>query len=334
MALPTSSPPTATTDLPIRRIRLWQHWRAVGQIERDYPPGADAVVDEARSAPAIVHFALRHVLLPLYFTREQGWMIRGPHGELAAMTYLRRQERSGVRVMHVDDINVNARYLRRGLAQRLLRLAEDLAHKERRPFLKLAVTVANTPAVTLYRRVGYKEQHHRYFTFVPPPGAPRSARLGDLSLRRLSRKHATQAFRRFYRIEMTATAPDVADLMVVYYGGGGSDINGPTTTKRAYAIEQNGQVIGYGDVYRQKTRWHLRLSLHPELWAGDVERQAILLMTGVIGRSKDPTITLHVPSAGHFDALSTGPQSLAQTLGLCEHLAARMMMVKPPAGAS
>ena len=69
--------------------------------------------------------------------------------------------------MHIDDINVDARYRRQGLAQRLLQLAEDLARNERRPFLKLAVTVGNTPAVTLYRRLGYQEQRHRYFTLVP-----------------------------------------------------------------------------------------------------------------------------------------------------------------------
>jgi hypothetical protein len=64
--------------------------------------------------------------------------------------YLRREGRQGIRVLHVDDLNVDPGSRGRGLAQQLLALAGDLARRERRPFLKLAVTVANTPAATLY----------------------------------------------------------------------------------------------------------------------------------------------------------------------------------------
>jgi ribosomal protein S18 acetylase RimI-like enzyme len=318
---------TPTTVLPSQRIRPWQHWRAVGQILRDYPPGADAIVDDLRAGNVVVRLTFRHLVAPLYFAREQGWMLRGPHGEMAATMYLRRQERDGVRVMHVDDINVNARYLRRGLAQRLLGLAEELARKERRPFLKLAVTVTNTPAVTLYRRLGYQEQHHRYFTFAPSSGMPHAAPPADLTLRRLTDKRAAKAYQRFYRLEMMATAPAVADVMVTYYAQGGSGVSGLKAAKRGYAIDQSGQDIGYGDVYRQKGQWKLRLSLRPELWATDVERQAIELLTGVIGHDNRSTVTLNVPSAGHFDALTAGPEPLAHALGLSEQSAARMIMV-------
>jgi ribosomal protein S18 acetylase RimI-like enzyme len=335
MPSPTLSP-APPAGLMLRRIRGTQHWRAVGQILRDYPLGADAIVDHARSANTVVRFSFRNLLGPLYFAREQGWMVRGPRGEIAAMMYLRRQDHAGVRVMHVDDLNVNERYLRRGLARGLLGLAEELARRERRPYLKLAVTVANTPAVTLYRRLGYQVQHHRYFRFAPSSATSHvlASRDVTLHLRRLSRSDAAQAFQRFYRIEMAATAPAVADLMVAYYAQGGSDISGLKTAHRAYAIEGDGEIIGYGDGYRQKAQWHLRLGLRPEFWATDVERQAIQLMGDVLGRADDSTILFHVPSAGHYDALCAGPTSLACAMGLSEHGAARMIMVKPVARAS
>ena len=332
----SASSSALATDLPIRRIRPWQHWRAVGQILRDYPPGADAIVDDLRAGNVVARLTFRHLVAPLYFAREQGWMLRGSRNEVAAIMYLRRQDRDGVRVMHVDDINVSARYLRRGLAQRLLGLAEELAREERRPFLKLAVTVANTPAVTLYRRLGYQDQHHRFFTLAPRSVPLQVEQPHDLTLRRLTGKQAAQAYQRVYRLEMMVTAPAVADVMVTYYAQGGSGVSGLRSAQRAYALEKGGQLIGYGDVYRQKGQWKMRLSLHPELWATEAERQAIELLTGVIGRDNRLTVTLNVPSSGHFDALATGPQPLAQSLGLSEQSADRMIMVKPlgPQGSS
>src|SRR5258708_30384447 len=136
------------SDMPVRPIRFWQHWRAVGQISRDYPPGADVLVDHIRASGFLTRFLVQSVLSPLYFAGEQGWAVRSEGGEMAAIIYLRRGARQGIRVLHVDNISVNARFQRLGLAQRLLALAEELARAEQRPFLKLAVTVANTPAVT------------------------------------------------------------------------------------------------------------------------------------------------------------------------------------------
>lgn len=332
MPSPASST-TPATELPIRRIRRWRHWRAVGQILRDYPPGADAIVDHIRSANAGLRFTFRYLVGPLYFAREQGWMARGPRGEIAAMMYLRRQDLSGVRVMHVDDINVNADYLRRGLAQRLLGLAEELARKERRPFLKLAVTVANIPAVTLYHKTGYREQHHRSFTFHPSSVTTPAPVSGDLTLRRLSSRDAGRELRRFFRLEMMATDPAVAELMFTYYTQGGSDISGVRKAQRAFSIERQSEVIGYGDMFQQKAQWHLRVSLRPELWATDIEQRAIERMIAALGRNDGAMVTFHVPSAGHFDALCAGPTSMADALGFTRHEAERMIMVKPLAGA-
>ncbi len=320
---------TASTNIPAQRIRLWQHGRAVRQMVRAYPPGIDTLVDQIRSAGFLTRFLVQRIVFPLYFAREQGWVIRGERGEMAAIMYLRRDTRQGIPVMHIDDINVDARYRRHGFAQRLMKLAEELTQREQRPFLKLAVTVANTPAVTLYRRLGYQEQHHHYFTYAPSFPALRPPSSTDIRLRPMRQRQAEEANQRFYRMEMTASVPAVADMMVAYYPRGAGGVGMPKAGERRFAIEQNGQQIGYADAYRRRGQWNLRLSLLPEVWGTESERQAIQLLTGAIGSTNGSIIALHVPSAAHFDALRDGPHALASELGLIEQSYDRMIMVKP-----
>src|SRR5262249_52464314 len=157
-------------------------------------------------------------------------------------------------------------------AQRLLALAEELAAAEQRPFLKLAVTVTNTPAVTLYRHLGYQEQHHRFFTTaVVSPTIP-SSRLPDVTLRRVPQRRAAKEFHQFYHREIASHTPEVADLLVTYYPQrDGTGLWRP----RSYVFEQDGKTIGCGDVSRWRAQWTLRLSLHPEVWGTESERQAI-----------------------------------------------------------
>lgn len=324
--------PASAGDPPIRHIHFWQHGQAVRQMMRAYPRGVDPLVDRILSQGPLARFALQQLLLPLYFAREQGWVIPGERGEMAAIMYLRRQQRRGIRVMHIDDINVDARSRRRGLAQRLLQLAEELARHERRPFLKLAVTVANTPAVTLYRRLGYQDQHHHYFTYraatamAPFPTAP------GVSLRPLRRRPAEAEYQRYYRMEMQERAPAVTELMMVYYPEGAQGAGA-----RHYAIESGGQPVGYADAVRRGSQWQLLLSLRPDLWGSEIERQAIQRLTSAVasasGQGDATSFKLHVPSAAHFDALCAGSSSLASELGLVEQSYERMIMVKVVASA-
>lgn len=316
-------------ELPIRRIRIWQHGRAVSQMLRAYPPGTDALVDRIRGAGFLTRFAFR-ILLPAYFAREQGWVVRGPRGAILAMMYLRRNHRRGVRVMHIDDISVDSRNRHQGLARRLMNLAEILARREKRPFLKLAVTVANTPAVSLYRSLGYREQHHKYFTFDPTSVLP-SATTTDLRLRPLPKGRAWRDLRRFYQIEMLASDPDAAELMVTYYPRGAGE-RVPKTGALRFAIELSGQQVGYADAFHRDAQWNLRLHVRPESWGLDSERQAILQLATAVRKDaqqvETPTLALHVPSARHFEALCVGEHALAQELRFTAHSYDRMIMVK------
>jgi GNAT superfamily N-acetyltransferase len=288
-------------DLPVRRIRFWEHGCAVRQMVRAYPPGVDALVDRIHSMGFLRRFLLQRIAVPLYFAREQGWGVRGANGELAAIMYLRRQERQGIRVMHIDDISVDARFRRQGLAQRLVQLAEELALAEHRPFLKLAVTVFNTPAVTLYRMQGFQEQRHRYFTFVPPVSLSVSLVPSDFQLRPLRKRQAKEAIRRVYEMEVKASAPALAPMLTAYY-----PLDVPRKTQRMYAIEQDDKLIGFCDISHREARWNVDLGLHPALWGTEQERRLIHRLAYILedlGHVSRSTVALHLPTTAHGDAL-------------------------------
>lgn len=102
----------------------------------------------------------------------------------------------------------------------------------------------------------------------------------------------------------------------------------PRGAMQVYSLEQSGQQIGCGVVYRQLARWNLDLSLRPDVWGSESERQAILFLTKVSGHEPGSTIAIHVYSVAHFDALSAGAHALAGELGLMEQNYDRMLMVK------
>jgi hypothetical protein len=58
--------------MPVRRIRFWQHERAVRQMACAYSPGIGALVDRIESTAVLMRFTFHHLLLPLYFAREEG----------------------------------------------------------------------------------------------------------------------------------------------------------------------------------------------------------------------------------------------------------------------
>jgi GNAT superfamily N-acetyltransferase len=324
--------PASTEHLPLRRIRFWQHGRAVSQMVRAYPLGVDALVDRIHALGCFTRFLVQRLLVPLYFAREQGWVIAGERSEMAAIMYLRREQRQGIRVMHVDDINVDARYRQRGLARRLMQFAEELARREERPFLKLAVTVANTPAVRLYRSLGYQEQRSHYFTCTSAQFPPRPPAPDRLALQPLRRRQATATLQRVYEMELMASAPALAPMLATYY-----PLSVMREAGRMYAIEQDGQLIGYGDCYYRAARWNVDLGLRPALWGTAQERQVIHRLMGAledVRYAPGSGIALHLPSAAHFNALRAGTQSLAGEMGFVEQRYDRMIMAKVVAQSS
>jgi ribosomal protein S18 acetylase RimI-like enzyme len=327
----TSSYPTDVRTRQVQPIHFWQHGRAVASTLAAYPHGTDAFVDEIRSAPLLRRVAFQYLLAPLHFAAEEGWTIRDERGEMAAIMYLSRGSRQGIRVMHIDDVSVGQHYRRLGLAQRLMTLAEELAIREKRAFLKLAVTVSNTPACTLYRRLGYEDQHHRYFTWSPSSNTlhPATSPASRLMLCPLGKSQAERVFQQLYRMELKASVPALADMLAAYYGGGMGLTGVPRSGTRYFAVLQDDKQIGYGDQSRKGATWNLRLSLHPDWWGTETERYVISQLAGTIPADQHGAeIALYVPSAAHFEAIRANPYLVDEEPCLVEHTFDRMIMAK------
>lgn len=312
----------------IERIHLWQTGRAMRHVLRAYPPGTDAMIDGIRASGFLKRFMFLRIYMPFYFAREQGWMIRGERGGMAAMMYLRHDNREGIRVLHVDEISVDASYRGRGYARRLMQLAEDIARAERLSFLKLAVTVANIPAVTLYHQLGYQELPHHYLTYQPGTVPPPSQDPLGFALRPLDQRQAVAVMHRVGEMELNASMPALAPAILAHY-----PLRVPSAAQRIYALDAGDQLVGYAMIDGRDGRWNLRVGLHPSLWGSESECHLLQRLTHLVtddlgGYAEESPVTLHVPSDAHIETLSAGPQFLATRLGLETHSYNRMVMAK------
>jgi hypothetical protein len=248
---------------------------------------------------------------------------------MAAIMYLRDERYGGVGVIHVDDINVRAEYRGQGLARRLLALADDVARRKGYRFVTLEVQAGNTPALSLYRKLGYQEQHYRYFAADAealaaqagrPPDAPAA---GETRIRALARSRAIELSRRIFRAEREVDSPDTAPVMATYYA--------PRLVRRplwSEALAHNSTDVGYWFARRDKQGIVVVLGLAPELWGGDAERGVLRVLAARAGRYKGSQLRLWLMSGAHHRALTQGSAPLAEAFGLADTSDKRMIMVK------
>ena len=316
--------PPETAALAPQRIRGLGHWRAVRQMLRDYAPGLDSPMDMLRYMPVPLGPIARQIAAPLYFALEQGWMLRTQHGEMAALMYLRDQRRAGVGVIHVDDINVRAEDRGHGLARRLLALADDVARRRGYRYVKLEVEASNTPAVTLYRTLGYQEQHRLVYTSDAAALTARAATEANAAhVRSLTRSGARRLSRAIFRAEREADTPTIARVMVAYYA--------PRVPRRPLwleAIAREGTDVGYWVAQRDRRGIAVELGLAPELWGGEVERALLRLLAERARPFAGSSLRLRLMSGGHHRALREGAAPLHEAFGLLEVSDTRMVMVK------
>jgi ribosomal protein S18 acetylase RimI-like enzyme len=315
---------TASNASQPQPIRGLGHWRAVRQMLRDYAPGVDTEMDFFRTLPFPLGVVARNVGAPIYFALEQGWMLPGPHGEMTAIMYTRAEQRDGVGVVHVDDINVDARSRVQGLASRLLAFADELARRKRYRYVKLAVTVTNTPAVTLYRRLGYRDQHHHFYRAEAAALAAHVAPASQsLHMQPLARAAAAEQARRFFQMERAVDTPDTAPVMAAFY-----EPRVPRGALWAEAIAHDDRDVGCWFAWRARHGSTVMLGLRPELWGGEVERDVLRVLAERARRLRGGQIRLWLMSEGHHHAVSAGAASLAAAFDLVEATDERMIMVK------
>ena len=74
------------------------------------------------------------------------------------------------RVLVIHTLTVDPAAQGRGLARQMIAFYEDMARSTGRPFLRIDTNVLNTPARSLYRRLGYREAGVVGCTFNGLPG--------------------------------------------------------------------------------------------------------------------------------------------------------------------
>ena len=111
--------------------------------------------------------------------RSGGWAQRGPWRRLASLAgvefgffvamYGRRVVGCagimGQRLPVINSVAVHPEFRRRGIAELLVRAAEDFAAQHGHDSVVLDVLAHNTPALNLYLKMGYAE-YHRYRTYA------------------------------------------------------------------------------------------------------------------------------------------------------------------------
>lgn len=203
--IPPPLPETSLTPLNPTRATFVNTYRVVG-LMMTILPGVDVVFDKL-TRNALQRLWARVVWLPLSMHLSGvGWLLE-EQGELAAYLYLGHGRVSS----HINNIGVAPQFRGRGLARHLLGFAEAQASARRLAAVTLAVTVHNTPAVTLYQATGYQPVHHQRWRGEGYDLALRGA--AELKLHELYGAERDACFRRFWELALTADGIPPAPLL-------------------------------------------------------------------------------------------------------------------------
>ncbi len=308
-------------EFSLRRLRLGQHWIAVANMYRNYP-GVDSNFEQVLNGRLRRPF-LRWFGMPLYFwLANQGFGLWLKDGQLAGQIYLQHRKM----VTHINDIEVNRPFQRRGLSHELLALAEQQAHRHRKRYLTLAVTLTNTRAVNLYRKSGFLDQHHQYFYLSRPWWSERPAVIApatktEVRLVALDRLAARRNLRQFFELETRTGEPLTASVWEALYR--------PELPQRghgfSFALYWGAQKKpqGHADFFDWDGRGRWRLYVDPILWGTPAERD--LFETLLRQAQGYDHLGLMVGSSPHHNAA----RSFTRELGLIERDTERMLMIRP-----
>jgi ribosomal protein S18 acetylase RimI-like enzyme len=306
--------------LRITPLAFWEHWKTVGLMYRNYRDN-DPVFERLMGGKLQWPFA-RFVRGPVYYwLANRGYGLRNGR-ELAGQMYLQHRKF----LMHINDLEVNEGFRGRGYSYKMMQYAEEEARHLGCRFMTLGVTLSNTRAVKLYRKLDYQEQHHRHFflsrphVVLPPEHTPVPAGFRSINLRPLKQKEAKANLYRFFEMEQHASNPETAPVWESYYRPHIPDAG----QGNSFSVHfMNGPAEGHVDFYDWSTRgirWRVYLS--PERW-GKPEEKIVLEML------------LHHGRGNTYQWVSIGSEQhhrqvllQAQQLGLVERNGERMLMIK------
>jgi ribosomal protein S18 acetylase RimI-like enzyme len=289
---------STSSEIKIEPLKLPGNWATVGHMLENYA-GVDPEFERV-VGKGIFRLFMRWLGLPVYYgVLNKGYVLRVAH-QPAGVLYLQHRKI----VTHINDIEINKPYQGRGLSYKLLDFAGTEAHRRKKPYLTLAVTISNERAVNLYRKTGYVSQHHHYYQLnragwqEPTPLTPEQRKI---ELDPLDKRQAKANLRRFFETEMQEGVPDFAPVWSAYYAPSASTKSGGLSLGVKWRAEDK-DFSGHVDFFRYYGRARWRLYLPKQYWGTPQEKN---LLEVLIYESRDyQSVSFSFGTAGHHNLLA------------------------------
>jgi len=292
----------------------WRDMLAVTRMTFDNMIGADRSFTRMVRNPLGRWFT--YWMMPLYLRFSGKGFKALVDGRLAGCAFLHIRHHSG----YIFNVSVNRSFRRQGVARRLMaHLEQQIAHRNRH-WAALQVDLGNEPAQQLYRRLGYRAYHPRFFRRGMQSPITRTIE-GGITIERLRRRPGHDLYTRYLTIERRHgdywSAAVVDDYKPVPHASG--------QYWRCLLFRSE---IGCAQIIRRQGRPVVRLALDPDYWGHVATGSLAKELIDTLSRGQ-ADVDLYVESSAHHRAAAP----ILQSLGFKERSRARLLMLKTLADA-
>jgi GNAT superfamily N-acetyltransferase len=254
-----------------------------------------------------------YVVLPLYLlVSGQGYKAVW-HGRIAGCAFLDLRERSG----YVFNVSVNAAHRRHGVATELMDHLEHVARSQNRRWLALHVDKNNTPAWSLYERLGYRVYHPLFLRHRRPQALPLPLPSGQVTVEPAGRG-GRERFKQLAALERSAGDAWADQVVTEEYS------LTPPASGSYWRCRYEGEEVGYAWSGSADGQAMLFLLLRPAYWGHTATVSLLSLLWQRMSQPAD-YLDVHVGSSRHFATAAP----LLQPLGFEEVTQKRVLMLKP-----
>lgn len=232
----------------------------------------------------------RYIIVPVYYhllTSGYGAMV---DDQQVGWLYLRGWHQ----VLYIETLTTHPDWRRKGVGMSLLQFAEAQAHILGREWLALTATLANTPAVELYEKAGYRRGHWRVMCHTgelvldkPMPDT--------VTLHPVFGPAAEIAYRTYSEQDQRAGDAWAAEAIVRL-----SNYDPYRQLGGEWVVEVGGKTAGYLNIHLDDGGVVIYLSTGPDWWGRPELISAALLSMQPAERLLP--ICFRLASSGHHDA--------------------------------
>ncbi len=299
-----------TSDILISPVTFLQVYQSSGELISALLEH-DIAFQRWLGASAAWRQVARLTLVPTYYHWITSGYVATVANEMAGWMYVRGRGQ----ILTIDTLVTHRAWRRRGVGRALLRFAESLARELNRNWLGLAVTLANTSAVQLYEREGYRPGHSRVMVSQKPGNLPVSST--SINLRPVLGIAAEQAYRHFAGVDVSAGEiwdRECALQMIEHdpYHQWGQD----------WVIEVGRKPVGFLNKHSVRNQTRMYLACEPDWWASAEVASAVLSYATPANRAA--SIQARLGSSEHHNAV----RDVFHLLGFEEQPAERVWMFK------